>query len=39
MKKSTFFAAFFMFAQLAFAGGLLTNTNQSGSGACRFNAN
>lgn len=29
MKKSTFFAAFFMFAQLAFAGGLLTNTNQS----------
>ena len=29
MKKITFFAAFFMLAQLAFAGGLLTNTNQS----------
>lgn len=29
MKKLTFIAAFFMFAQLAFAGGLLTNTNQS----------
>ncbi|SHE67527.1 hypothetical protein SAMN05444274_10279 [Mariniphaga anaerophila] len=29
MKKSIFFAAFFMLAQLAFAGGLLTNTNQS----------
>jgi len=29
MKKLTFFAAFFMLAQLAFAGGLLTNTNQS----------
>ncbi len=29
MKKLTFIAAFFMLAQLAFAGGLLTNTNQS----------
>ena len=29
MKKLTFFAAFFMLAHLAFAGGLLTNTNQS----------
>ncbi|MGC9355687.1 MAG: hypothetical protein ACP5D9_17700, partial [Mariniphaga sp.] len=29
MKKLLFFAAFFMFAHLAFAGGLLTNTNQS----------
>lgn len=29
MKRSTLFAAFFMLAQLAFAGGLLTNTNQS----------
>lgn len=29
MKKLTFIAAFLMFAQLAFAGGLLTNTNQS----------
>jgi opacity protein-like surface antigen len=29
MKKITFFSAFFMLAQLAFAGGLLTNTNQS----------
>jgi len=29
MKKLTFFAAFLMLAQLAFAGGLLTNTNQS----------
>jgi long-chain fatty acid transport protein len=29
MKKLTFVAAFFMLAQLAIAGGLLTNTNQS----------
>jgi long-chain fatty acid transport protein len=29
MKKLTFFAALLMLAQLAFAGGLLTNTNQS----------
>jgi long-subunit fatty acid transport protein len=29
MKKLTFFAAFLMLFQIAFAGGLLTNTNQS----------
>ncbi|MFW5822345.1 MAG: hypothetical protein ACOCU7_03055, partial [Tangfeifania sp.] len=29
MKKLTFIAAFFMLFQVAFAGGLLTNTNQS----------
>lgn len=29
MKKLTFFAAFFMLANVLFAGGLLTNTNQS----------
>jgi opacity protein-like surface antigen len=29
MKKLTFMAAFFMLFQVAFAGGLLTNTNQS----------
>ena len=29
MKKLTFFAAFLMLSQIAFAGGLLTNTNQS----------
>ncbi len=29
MRKLTFFAAFFMLANVVFAGGLLTNTNQS----------
>jgi len=29
MKKLTFFVAFLMFCQLTFAGGILTNTNQS----------
>lgn len=29
MKKTTFFALFIMLAQMVFAGGLLTNTNQS----------